>query len=165
MQEALLDLDADRHLGPLPLHLQPGQDLLVADDAGAAVDAQGVLAAGDQEDQPEVRVLHDVGEAIDAVVADPVRDREVGVVQDHHEAGRVALGGDVAAARRTRGGDQHEGGPGDERAGVRVEPAAILPHRALAGGAEERPQLLAGRHDVLEHGIFLLDTGIDASRA
>src|SRR6266404_9961862 len=35
VQEALLDLDADRHLGPLPLHLQPGQDLRVADDAGA----------------------------------------------------------------------------------------------------------------------------------
>src|SRR6185295_16063804 len=33
VQEALLDLDADGHLGPLPLHLQPGQDLRVADDA------------------------------------------------------------------------------------------------------------------------------------
>src|SRR5581483_10816566 len=60
VEEALLDLDPDRDLRRLAVGREPGQDLRVAQHAGASVDAQGVLAAGDQEDEADVRVLHDV---------------------------------------------------------------------------------------------------------
>src|SRR5512144_1315007 len=153
VEEALLDLDTDRHLRPFALHLQPAQDLAVPDDAGPTVHAQGVLATGDQEDHPDVRVLHDVGQPVDAVVADPVRDHEVGVVEHHHEAGRVPLRGDVTAARAVGRGEQHEGRAGDELAGVPVEVRALLEPRALSRRPEDGPQLLAGRHDLLEHVI------------
>src|SRR5262245_53412321 len=43
VEEALLDLDPDRDLRPLPLRLEAGQDLRVAHHAGAPVDPQGVL--------------------------------------------------------------------------------------------------------------------------
>ena len=69
---------------------------------GAAVDAQRVAAARDQEDQAHVRVGEDVAEAVGAPVAGPLGDRDRAVVEDVDEAGRVALGRDVAVAVRRR---------------------------------------------------------------
>src|SRR5678815_5244474 len=117
VEEALLDLDPDGDLGPLALRLEPGQDLRVADHARAPVDAQGVLAAGDEEDHPNVRVVHDVEVAVDAIVAEPVRDHQVRVVEHQHETGAVALGRDVAASLAARGGQQDERRAGDELPG------------------------------------------------
>src|SRR3954451_20662758 len=45
MQEALLDLDADAEPGVLVLHLHRPEQVRIARDPGAAVDAQRLLAA------------------------------------------------------------------------------------------------------------------------
>jgi hypothetical protein len=63
-----------------------------------AVDSQRVLAPGDEEDQTDVAVLDDVAHAVEAVVAEPVGDDQVVLVEHLHEAGGVTLGRDVAAA-------------------------------------------------------------------
>jgi len=75
---------------------------LVADDPRAPVHTQRLLAPGDQEDQPDVRVLEDVAHAVEPLVADPVGNREVVLVEHADEAGRIALGRDVAAAGGAR---------------------------------------------------------------
>ena len=81
----------------------------VADQPGAAVDAQRVAAAGDQEVQADVRVGEDVLVAVDPLVAGPLGDRDGGVVDDVDQlAGRVALGRGVAVAVGVGGGDHAE---------------------------------------------------------
>ena len=74
------------------------RDLRHRSDIGARADEQdrGVL----------VELLADL---VEAVVADPVRDHEVGVVEHHHEAGRVALRRDVTPTVAARRRDQAEG--------------------------------------------------------
>src|SRR4030095_3907012 len=69
VEEAFLHLHPDRHLRLLALNGEPLQELGVAHERGPPVDPKGVFAARDQEDQADVRVLHDVGEAVDTVVA------------------------------------------------------------------------------------------------
>jgi hypothetical protein len=53
-RKQVLDLDADGKPGSLSLDEHRVEQLLVAGDPGAAVDAQRLLAAGHQEDQPDV---------------------------------------------------------------------------------------------------------------
>ena len=65
---------------------------------GPAVDAQGVGATGDHEDQADVWVRQHVDPAVGPLVAGSFRHGDRGVVEDVHEAGRVALRRDVAGA-------------------------------------------------------------------
>ncbi len=64
----------------------------VREQCGATVDAQGVAASRHEEDEPDVRILQDVGEAVGALVARALGDRQCRVVDHEPEAGRVALG-------------------------------------------------------------------------
>ena len=58
----------------------------------AAVHPQGLADTGNEEQQRDARIAHDVAQAIDTVVAGAVRDGERLVVEDAHKAGRVAFG-------------------------------------------------------------------------
>ena len=140
MQERLLDLDADGERRALAARHHPIEDLVVLDDPRAAVDAQGVLAAGDQEDQPDVRVLEDVAHTVELLVAEPVGDGEAMLVEHQHEPGRVALRRDVAATRGAGRCEQQERRPLDERATVLVEPGLFLQESPLARVTEHLAQ-------------------------
>src|SRR6266567_1902425 len=152
VEVGLLDLDADPHLGQLAVHGRAREDLLVADDGGAPIDAERVPAPGHEEDQPHVRVLDDVTEPVDAIVPRAVGHHEVRLVQHQHEAGLVALGRHVTLPGGVRGREQEERRGGDEGTRVLVERRLALEHGALVGLSVERAQLLLRTHDVLEHG-------------
>ena len=57
---------------------------------------------GNEKQQRDARIAHDVAEAVDAVVAGPVGDSERLVVEDTHKTGRVAF----AASSRALPGPQ-----------------------------------------------------------
>ncbi len=91
--------------GSLPLTAKLSISVGIDRDRGAAVDAQRLADAGNEEQQRDARVAQDIAEAVDAVVAGPVGQRQRALVENAHEAGRVALGRTVepfGAAGRDR---------------------------------------------------------------
>ena len=64
----------------------------VADHPRGAVDPQGVAAAGDDEEQADVRVGEHVEVPVDATVAGTLGQHQRPVVEHVHEPGGVALG-------------------------------------------------------------------------
>lgn len=75
---------------PLDRHLS--EEGGIAHQACPAVDPQGVVPPGDEVDQPDVRVGHDVAEAIGTAVAGSLGDGDGRVVEDEGEPWRIALG-------------------------------------------------------------------------
>src|SRR3989449_7999912 len=92
VEEALLHLDADGDQGTLVVGPQRLEELVVADDPCAPVHTERFLAARDEEDRPDVRVLEEVPHPVQPPVARPVRDHEVAVVEGAGEARRAAPG-------------------------------------------------------------------------
>ncbi len=62
-------------------------------DDGGAIDAQSFVDTGDKEEQADLRILGDVSERIQAVVAGPIGDGKGGVVEDMGETGMIGRGG------------------------------------------------------------------------
>src|SRR2546430_14402974 len=151
VEEALLHLEADGDERALAVGDQRLEDLRRANARSAPVPPERLLAARDEEDHAGVRVLEQVPHAVQALVAGPVGDHEVAVVEDADEPGHVALRRDVAPPPRTRRRQEKEGRPRDEVAAVRVQDGDVLLDRALARRADQLPQLALGRHHVLEH--------------
>src|SRR5438034_7075270 len=81
VDEHLLDLDADGETRDLVRHGQGGEQVGVARDAGPAVHAQRLAAAGHEEEQSHARVGEDVPHAVEPLVARPIGQYEVGVVE------------------------------------------------------------------------------------
>ena len=150
MEERFLHVHRDRELRGLALGGQARQPLGIAHDPGAAVDPQRLLAARHQEEEPDAGVLEQVPHPVEALVARTVRDQQGPLVHHQDEAGRVALGAHVAAARAVRGRHEHEGRPRDEGAAMLVDPADVLAQGDLGGLAHQRAQLVEGPHHVLE---------------
>ena len=84
--------------GPVALDLQVVEEVGVGDEPGASVDPQRVAAAGDHEEQADVRVLQDVAVAVRPPVAGPLGDRDRVLVDDVHQ---VARPGRPSARRRS----------------------------------------------------------------
>src|SRR2546426_12843472 len=127
VEEALLHLDADGDQGALVVGPHRLEELVVADDPCAPVHTERFLAARDEEDRPDVRVLEEVPHPVQPPVARPVRDHEVAVVEDADEARRVALGRDVASPPRAPRSQEEEGRPRDEgAAGARGDGDGLL---------------------------------------
>ncbi len=81
----------------------------IANDGGAAVDAEGVVAAGDERDQPDMRVEEDVVEAVGppALPGRPgIRDGRV--IEHRDQVGRIALGRDIEVALVVGGGHEEK---------------------------------------------------------
>src|SRR3954466_6384615 len=92
VEEQVVDLDDHREQRAVPLDLHLVEERRVAHQPGAAVDAQRVAAARDEEVQADVGVLEDVAVAVGAAVPRPLRERDGPLVEDVHELpGRVAL--------------------------------------------------------------------------
>src|SRR3989454_4029380 len=139
VEEALLHLDADGDQGTLVVGPHRLEDLVVADDPCAPVPTERFLAARDEEDRPDVRVLEEVTHPVQSLVARPVRDHEVAVVEDADEPRRVALGRDVAPPLGARRGQEEEGRAPDEGTAVLVKDGDVLPDRPVARRAQEVP--------------------------
>src|SRR5438132_1305013 len=139
VEEALLHLDADGDQGSLVVGRQRLEDVVVADDPRAPVHTERFLAARDEEDRPDVRVLEEVPHPVQSPVARPVRDHEVAIVEDADEAWRVALGRDVASPLGARRSQEEEGQAPDEGTAVLVKDGDVLLDRPVARRAQEVP--------------------------
>src|SRR6516165_1840560 len=82
----------------LLVHRKAVTQLRIGRDCGAAVDANGLAAARNEEEQRHARVRKDVAQAVDAVVAAPVGNKQRLFVVDAHEARRVAARGTIEAS-------------------------------------------------------------------
>src|ERR1700722_2675030 len=90
MEIHLGDRDEQSDCRNLALRFKRREKSVVRKDAAGAVDAQCLIETGPEEDQPEPRLTYDIGEAIDAPVAGPVRDDERSVVTQGDETRRIA---------------------------------------------------------------------------
>src|SRR3974390_1117557 len=123
-------LDGDDHDGArqLAADRKTLQQSGIDRDCRAPVHTQGLADAGNEEQQRNARIAHEVAHAVDAVVAGAIGNGECLLVEDADEAGRIAL-------RR-----------------------AVEPLRAAGRDCDERrgfDQLGIGRRDLLdllEHG-------------
>src|SRR6266542_1836931 len=113
VEEHLLDVDHERQRGAVPAHHHLVEERCLAHQPSPPVDPQRLLPAGNQEEQPHVRVPQDVLKAVGTPVPGPLRDGQRGVVQHEDESGWVALRRDVAGAVGAGGGDEAERRPGD----------------------------------------------------
>ncbi|KOG61228.1 hypothetical protein ADK76_14070 [Streptomyces griseoflavus] len=104
MQVYLVDVEEQGERRSLPAYRHGVEERRVGEDACPAVDAECVLAARYQIEQPGVRVLQDVVEGVGPPVSRPVRQGRCGGVQDVGETGQAAARGDVAVALRVGGG-------------------------------------------------------------
>ena len=117
-------------------------------DRGAAIHAQGLAHAGNQKQQRDARIAHDVAEAVDAVVARPVGNRDGLIVEDAHKAARVALGRAVEPLR-SAGRHRHERRRFDQFAVAAVDVVDFLDDGVRILFAVERLQLLHGRYQMI----------------
>ena len=129
VQEDLLDRHPAGGHRRFTLGHQLFQQSRIGGHAGPAVDAQGLIHAGDHEQQADAATGDDVVGAVGAPVAGPVGDRQGNVVDDMDETRRVAFGRGVEIAVGAGRRHHHEGRAGDELAGVFVEPR----HGLVAG--------------------------------
>jgi len=144
VEEDLLDLDDQGQHGPVALDHHVVEPRGVRDQSGPAVDAEGVAASGDEEDQSGVGVLQDVEVAVDPLVALALRDRERPLVEDLHEPGRVALRRGVAPTGCV--GRRHDA-ERRRRDPVAVELVQARAHLVADAGErlpDQRPQLFGG---------------------
>ena len=90
--------------GVFPSTAERLEQLGIGDDRRATVDAERVADAGNEEQQPDVRVREDVAQRVREPVAGALRDEQRALVEDADEAGRVATRAHVAGAvgRRCR---------------------------------------------------------------
>src|SRR2546425_3594966 len=139
VEEALFHLDADGDQGTLVAGPHRLEELVAANDPRAPVHTERLLTARDEEDRPDVRVLEEVTHPVQSLVARPVRDHEVAVVEDADEPRRVTLGRDVAPPLGARRGQEEKGRPRDEGAAVLVEDGDVLLDRPVARRAEQVP--------------------------
>ncbi|EGJ76248.1 hypothetical protein STTU_3459 [Streptomyces sp. Tu6071] len=114
----------------------------LAQDAGAAVDAEDLLAARDEVEEPDVRVAQDVVEAVAPAVPGAFGEGDRRGVDDVREAGEVAARRGVAVAVLVRGGQDAEGGTGEDVEVLGSEAVVDLLDHDGPGLAEERGQLL-----------------------
>ena len=87
-----------------------------------------------------MRVVEDVGQAEDELVARPVGDEQGVFVLYADEAGAVALGRHVLISLRVRGGEQQERRAADEVDARLVERRPQFVRHEVAGGADQLPK-------------------------
>jgi len=93
MLERLLDCNHNHGRGLLAIDRETPLEDWIDADPGPAIDPVRLVRAGDQEDQPDARVLHEVLEAVYPIVAAPVRNQQcAAIILDLDEAGLVAFG-------------------------------------------------------------------------
>ena len=92
---------------------------------GATVDAHGLAHAGDEKQQRDARIAHEIAQGVDAIVAAAVGNDDRMLIHDAHKTGRIA-------ARRTietfgAAGRQHaERRRVDQLAVLRRDPVGLL---------------------------------------
>lgn len=137
MEEDLLDVDLEDDDRLVTLHDHLVGIRRIREQLRPSVDAQGVAAAGDEEDQADVRVLQDVGEPVGTLVARSLGDRERRVVDDECEPSGVALRRHVAAAARIRRCHQAERRRGEPSSVLGGERRSVLVEDTLHGLAKQ----------------------------
>ena len=117
----LVDRHDDRDPRRLPVDGNAPAQVGIRDELGGAVDAQCLVEAGDEEQQRNVRIGHEVLERVEAVVARQVGPRQSVFVENLHEPRRSTLGRSVAHAVGIGGRQHEERRLGDEVRAVDIE--------------------------------------------
>src|SRR5215472_10555376 len=121
MLKRLLDRYHDHRRGYLAVDSKTPPEAWIGADPGSAVDPVGLVRAGNQKDQPDARVLHQILEAVYPIVAPPVRDQQcAAVILDLDKTRLVAFGGAVEPFTAA-GCQDKKGRSGDEGASCRID--------------------------------------------
>ncbi len=141
--EHLLDRDHDHAAGRLAVDHEAREQVRIDRERGAAHHPDGLADAGDQEQEGDARIAHDVAQAVDAVVAAAV---------GHHQGLSVAPPARSPARRRAasnrgpraRGRERKERRRLDEGAVVIADVIDLLGDRDVGGRVVERRELVQG---------------------
>jgi hypothetical protein len=98
----------------LPFRSERGAQFGIDPDGRTAIDSEGATYPGNQEEQRDARVAHDIAQGIDAIVTAPVRQHDGVLIDDAHETRRVT-------AWRTVQSLQSHSGNHDERRGTSMK--------------------------------------------
>jgi len=129
-----------------------GRAAIDPDDRAGPADAQRLVLPGDQEEKAHPVVLQNVCEGVCLAVFPALGDRQRPVVEDVHEARRIALRRHVDRSAAVGRSDHHVRARGDERPAMPVQRVDVLGKDPMARVADDRPQLLFGRDELAEHG-------------
>ena len=144
MVEALLDLDPDREHRGLAARGEPREQIRIGSERRNAVHAHGLRRAGQHEDHADARVREDVLQAVDELVAGPVRDHERALVFDQTEPRTVALRRRIEAPLRVARREHEERRVLDVLARLVGDRALVLqtePGNRLADDAPQRGEV------------------------
>ena len=122
----LVDLDDDAELRDLALDRARREQLGIGGERRATVHPERLGHAGDEEQQPDVRVGEDVAQRVGDAVARTLGQQQRAVVDDLDEPGRVAPRAQVAVAVGVRRRDAQERRPVDVLPGERIQPVRDL---------------------------------------
>src|SRR6266508_3397732 len=117
-------------------------------DRGAAVNADGLATARDQEQKRDPWIVQDVAQAIDAVIATPVGYKQRLLVVNADETRRVAARGAIEAVR-ARSGERKERRRLDKSAVMGGDAVGLLGDRWSIGLTIDALERLDGGDDVI----------------
>jgi hypothetical protein len=108
-----------------------------------------------------VGVGDDVAQRVGQAVAGPLGQEQRAIVEDAHEAGRIAARADVAAPGAIAGGQEHERRALDERPGLGDQPIGELGAHQRRRLAQERAQrglvVDGGGGEAVDHAASMRD--------
>jgi hypothetical protein len=121
MWKSLLDRD-NNHCGRFfPVDAEPSFNFRICSDPRPTIHAICFVCAWNKENQSDLLVFNEVLEAINFIIAAPIRDKErAPVFRDLNKAGLVALGRAVKAAFAS-GGDNQKRRGSDESPADRID--------------------------------------------
>ena len=148
MQISLLHLHLNHQLGAEMVAGKQRRVMRLVTQLRPAIDAQGFIKAGHHEEQAQARVVQQIAQAVEPVVAARVGD-EQGACICRFDKTRLAATrrgiqqGAVVPAR----GQHHIGRQGDKAQAVTVQLGLLLEQGAFCGRCIELPQLvMRGNH-------------------
>ena len=150
VEEGFVDSDDEGGGGVVVVGGPAMGDCGVGGDVGGAVDAEGFLGAGDEEEKADGGVGEDVGQGVETVVAAPVGEGEGRVIEDVDEAGSIAARGDVGPVGAVSG-EGAEGAFFNEGAAVFVEFGLGFEAGAFEDGRVEGAEFVEGCDEAGRH--------------
>ena len=126
MGKHLLDVNDDRQFWQFAFEGHALQQFIVSHQLDFAVDPEGIIHAGNHEDQAYLRVLNHVSERIQPIIARQIGNGNRLIIQHPNKTGVISLRGNVATTFGVGGAEQNKWAFFDDGAAMNIQPIDLL---------------------------------------